>query len=272
MIVKPIPASAASTQWDPSTYLKFAQLRERPVIELLDHITVENPQLIYDLGCGTGIATHLLAQRWPNAELIGVDSSAEMLAEATYLPIRALWQRRNLLGWHAEQPADLLLAAAVLHFINGHEQLMPRLLSQLKPGGCLAAHMPNWREAHWYRLMLETLEHAGVGGKPLGTEALRRSMAERRVLSLDCYYRLLAPLTQDLDIWETEHLQVVDGKSPIFDWVKVSALRPVLLTLDDQERKRFLGEYLKRVHEEYPPESDGRTLFPFKRIFIVARV
>lgn len=97
-------------------------------------------------------------------------------------------------------------------------------------------------------------------------------MAGRPVLSLDCYYRLLAPLTRDLDIWETEHLQVVEGQSPIFDWVKVSALRPVLLALDEIERQCFLDHFLKLVHECYPPEGDGRTLFPFKRIFILATV
>ncbi|MBK3477185.1 methyltransferase domain-containing protein [Pseudomonas sp. MF6751] len=274
MDIKPQPSTArpSNTQWDPQAYLKFARLRERPVVELLDHICLENPERIYDLGCGTGIATHLLAKRWPHADLTGVDSSAEMLGEASYLPIKALWHKSDLQSWQAEQPADLLFAAAVLHFISDHDVLLPRLLRQLNPGGCLAAHMPNWRDALWYQLMLETLDHAGLDGGPLGTVELRRFMAERPVLSLDRYYRLLAPLTKDLDIWETEHLQVVEGQSPIFDWVKVSALRPVLLALDEFERQCFLDHFLKLVHEYYPPEGDGRTLFPFKRIFILATV
>ncbi|QLL16004.1 methyltransferase domain-containing protein [Pseudomonas chlororaphis] len=274
MIIKPQPSTVgiACTQWDPQAYLKFARLRERPVVELLDHIGLQHPKRIYDLGCGTGIATQLLAKRWPQADLTGVDSSTEMLNEASYLPIKALWHKCDLQHWQADQPADLLFAAAVLHFINGHEVLLPRLLRQLKPGGCLAAHMPNWRDALWYQLMLNTLEQAGPDGGPLGTPELRRFMAERPVLSLDCYYRLLAPLTKDLDIWETEHLQVVEGQSPIFDWVKVSALRPVLLALDEQERQRFLDHYLAQVHQHYSPEGDGHTLFPFKRIFILATV
>lgn len=274
MITKPEPPSAglAATQWDPQAYLQFARLRERPVLELLDRMAPLQPQRIYDLGCGTGIATQLLAQRWPQAELTGIDSSAQMLSEASYLPIKALWQKCDVQHWRAEQPADLLFAAAVLHFINGHETLLPRLLRQLRPGGCLAAHMPNWRDAPWYALMLETLEHGGLHDAPLGTPQLRQFMAERAVLSLEHYYRLLAPRTTDLDIWETEHLQVVDGQSPIFDWVKVSALRPVLLALNEQERKRFLEQYLARLHQQYPPERDGHTLFPFKRVFILATV
>ncbi|AZE47100.1 Trans-aconitate 2-methyltransferase [Pseudomonas chlororaphis] len=274
MNIKPQPTTArmTNTQWDPQAYQKFARLRERPVVELLDRLEMEHPERIYDLGCGTGIATQLLAKRWPHADLTGIDNSAEMLGEASYLPIKALWYRCDLQHWHAEQPADLLFAAAVLHFIDGHEELLPRLLRQLNPGGCLAAHMPNWRDALWYQLMLDTLEQAGPNGGPLGTPELRRLMAGRPVLSLDCYYRLLAPLTRDLDIWETEHLQVVEGQSPIFDWVKVSALRPVLLALNEQERQCFLEHYLARVRQYYPPEDDGRTLFPFKRIFILATV
>ncbi|SMQ25932.1 trans-aconitate 2-methyltransferase [Pseudomonas helmanticensis] len=263
---------SAAPDWDAKAYQQFSRLRQRPVNELLDRVELRTPQRIYDLGCGTGIATQVLAKRWPRAQLLGIDSSAQMLEEAHRLPINAAWQQCDLLDWQPEQPADLLFAAAVLHFIDGHETLLPRLLGQLNPGGCLAAHMPDWRDALWYRLMLETLDDGGVGGKPLGTAELRQRMAARPLLSLEDYYRLLAPLTKSLDIWETEQLQVVDGKSPVYDWVKVSALRPVMQALSSAEQARFIYHYLMRVHKHYPQECDGHTLFAFKRIFIVARV
>ena len=262
----------AARDWDAKAYQQFSRLRQRPVNELLDRVELNNPQYIHDLGCGTGIATQLLARRWPHAQLHGVDSSVQMLNEARCLPIKASWKHCDLLDWRPEQPADLILAAAVLHFIDGHDTLLPRLLGQLNPGGCLAAHMPDWRDALWYRLMLETLEDGGVGGTPLGTPELRQRMAARPLLALEDYYRLLAPLTTSLDIWETEQLQVVDGKSPVYDWVKVSALRPVMQALDSVEQARFIYHYLMRVHAQYPQEADGHTLFAFKRIFIVATV
>ncbi|PKA71658.1 trans-aconitate 2-methyltransferase [Pseudomonas baetica] len=262
----------ATPDWDAKAYQQFFRLRQRPVNELLDRVDLQNPQRIYDLGCGTGIATQLLAKRWPRAQLQGVDSSTQMLDEARCLPIRAQWKCCDLLEWRPEQPADLLLAAAVLHFIGGHETLLPHLLGYLNPGGCLAAHMPDWRDALWYRLMLDTLEDGGPGGTPLGTPQLRQRMAARPLLALEDYYRLLAPLTTSLDIWETEQLQVVDGKSPVYDWVKVSALRPVMQALDSAEQARFIYHYLMRVHAQYPQEADGHTLFAFKRIFIVATV
>ncbi|WP_454565711.1 methyltransferase domain-containing protein [Pseudomonas sp. AIG] len=262
----------ATPDWDPKAYQQFSRLRQRPVNELLDRVDLPNPQRIYDLGCGTGIATQLLAKRWPRAQLQGIDSSAQMLDEARCLPVKALWKHCDLLDWQPEQPADLLLAAAVLHFMGGHETLLPRLLGHLNPGGCLAAHMPDWRDALWYRLMLDTLEDGGLGGTPLGTPQLRQRMAARPLLSLEDYYRLLAPMTSSLDIWETEQLQVVDGKSPVYDWVKVSALRPVMQALSPAEQTRFIYHYLMRVHAQYPQEANGHTLFAFKRIFIVARV
>ena len=267
-----LKSAPVNRDWDAKAYKQFSLLRQRPVNELLDRVELKHPKRIYDLGCGTGIATQCLAKRWPRARLTGIDSSEQMLQEARCLPINAQWKQYDLQGWQPEQPADLLFAAAVLHFIDGHEQLLPRLLRQLNPGGCLAAHMPDWRDALWYRLMLDTLEDAGPGGKPLGTPQLRQAMAARPLLSLEGYYRLLAPVTKTLDIWETEQLQVVDGKSPIYDWVKVSALRPVLHGLKNDEQARFIYHFMMRVHAHYPPESDGRTLFPFKRIFIVATV
>ncbi|MFJ4196901.1 methyltransferase domain-containing protein [Pseudomonas sp. NPDC089534] len=262
----------ATPDWDAKAYQRFALHRQRPVNELLSRITLKNPECIYDLGCGTGIATRLLARRWPRAHLCGIDSSEQMLDEARRLPIQAHWQQCDLLHWRPDRPADLLFAAAVLHFLDGHEHLLPRLLGLLNPGGCLAAHMPNWRDALWYRLMLDTLDDAGPGGKPLGSAQLRQRMAARPLLSLEDYYRLLAPLTRSLDIWETEQLQTVQGQSPVYDWVKVSALRPVLQGLDAGEQARFIYHYLLRLHAHYPPEDDGLTLFPFKRVFIVARV
>jgi len=267
-----LDTAGKATHWDAKAYQQFSRLRQRPVNELLDRVDLPNPQRIYDLGCGTGIATQLLAKRWPCAQLQGIDSSAQMLDEARCLPIRASWKHCDLLDWQPEQPADLLFAAAVLHFIDGHETLLPRLLGHINTGGCLAAHMPDWRDALWYRLMLDTLEDGGPGGAPLGTPQLRQRMAARPLLALEDYYRLLAPMTTSLDIWETEQLQVVEGKSPVYDWVKVSALRPVMQALDSAQQARFIYHYLMRVHKHYPQESDGHTLFAFKRIFIVATV
>ncbi|MDD1138648.1 methyltransferase domain-containing protein [Pseudomonas sp. TNT2022 ID233] len=267
--LKPAPVDK---DWDAKAYQQFSRLRQQPVDELLRRVDLDNPLLVCDLGCGTGIATKVLADRWPLAKITGVDSSKDMLQVARCLPIKARWQHAELQHWKPRKLADLIVAAAVLHFIDDHQTLLPGLLRHLNPGGCLAVHMPDWRDALWYGLMLDTLDDAGSCGRPIGTAQLRQRMAARPLLSLEDYYRLLAPLTQSLEIWETELVQVVPGSSPIWDWVKVSALRPVMQGLTSEEQARFIYHYLMRVHAHYPQENNGHTLFPFKRIFIVAKV
>ncbi|AOY00459.1 trans-aconitate methyltransferase [Jeongeupia sp. USM3] len=263
---------ASDTCWDPERYLQFAGLRRRPSEELLDRLPALSPTSIVDLGCGTGLATQLLAEKWPDADLVGVDSSRQMLEEAARTGLPARWICADVAHWQPAWRPGLIFAAAVMHFVGEHRLLLPHLLRQLGPGGCLALHMPDWRDAPWYQIALDVLETGGPAGRPLGPDPLRTAMAERNVQPVDHYYRLLAPLATEIDIWESSHLQVVHGDNPVFDWVSVSALRPVLNGLSPSCRQRFLEQYIRHIREQYPPERNGATLFPFRRIFLVARV
>ena len=71
--------TAAKVSWNPEQYLKFGDHRLRPAMDLLGRIDLESPGLVYDLGCGTGNTTKLLADRWPDSRIVGIDSSSEML-------------------------------------------------------------------------------------------------------------------------------------------------------------------------------------------------
>jgi len=265
-------ASSESLCWDPKHFLQYARLRQRPSIELVNRISLEAPQRIYDIGCGPGLATELLTRKWPQADVTGVDSSAHMLQQAASLGLRAKWVHAELESWQPAEPADLLFASAVLHLVERHDALFPRLLTMLRPGGCFAIHMPNWRDSAWYKAIIHVLRSGGFGNCALGPEALYNLVAQRNVFPLDYYYRLLKPLTTELDIWETEHLQIMEGDNPIFDWVSASALLPVLHGLNDVEREFFLSCYMQAVRKHYPTEVNGQTLFPFRRIFIVAKI
>jgi trans-aconitate 2-methyltransferase len=81
----------AGTRWDPNLYLKFSDHRLRPGLELLDRVPLPSPAVIYDLGCGSGHLTRLIAERWPAASVCGVDNSRDMLAEAAAEPGRVQW-------------------------------------------------------------------------------------------------------------------------------------------------------------------------------------
>jgi len=258
------------TRWDPNQYLKFSDHRLRPAIELLDRIPLAEPVVIYDLGCGSGNVTRLIARRWPSATVYGVDNSPEMLSKAAAEPSKIRWIQADIQHWQPEEPPDLLYSNAALHWLGGHATLFPRLIGFLREPGCLAVQMPLSSELPSHLLMGETLAGGGSGGSAFGSPELRQAVTRKPVENGQEYYEILADRTRSLDIWETEYVQVLEGENPVLEWVKGTGLRPVLNALDDRERELFLMEYGRRLRLAYPVRADGHTLYPFRRLFIVA--
>lgn len=261
----------AGTRWDPAQYMRFGDERLRPAIELLARVRPDDPATVVDLGCGTGNITRLLAERWPGAAVLGVDHSPQMLASAAAEPSTIRWVEADAYDWRPDAPVDVLFSNATLQWLRGHDALLPRWMAHIAPGGWLAVQMPlNW-SAPSHRLMREALADGGPGGGPLGSSELRASLAEPWVEEPARYYDILAAVADDVDIWETTYLHVLEGEDPVVEWVKGTGLRPVLNALDDGERATFLAEYARRVRDAYPRRGDGRTVFPFRRAFMVAR-
>lgn len=260
----------AGKHWNPAQYQKFANQRTRPALDLLQQITIAEPSLIYDLGCGTGEVTQLIAARWPTATVIGLDNSPEMLAKAAATSGRAQWAEGDVRSWQPDASPDLIFSNAVFHWVEGHDALFPRLLRLLRPGGVLAIQMPLSWDLPSHRLMREVLASGGPGGAPLGSAELRESVAQRWVAPAEAYYDMLVGAAAGLDIWETEYLQALGGADPVLEWVKGTGLRPILSGLADAERELFLASYRQRLRETYPARADGATLYPFRRLFLVA--
>jgi trans-aconitate 2-methyltransferase len=252
------------TNWDPNQYLKFADHRLRPALDLLSRVQAEDPGAVFDLGCGAGNVTKVLAERWPRARVTGVDSSMAMLEKARAAAPRIAFLHAELAAWRAPEPANVIYSNAAFHWLDGHEALFPRLLEQLAPGGMLAIQMPRNHRAASHTTMLEAAEAGPWKAKLAGVTSIRA------VHDPDAYYRILAPFAAKLDIWECEYLQVLEGANPVVEWTKGTALRPYLDALDDAAKKGFLAAYTERIAAAYPPQPDGKTLFPFRRIFIVA--
>lgn len=259
----------AGTRWDPNQYHKFSDHRLRPALELLERVSIQTADLIYDLGCGSGEMTRIISDRWPAARVYGLDNSHEMLTQAASNFEEIQWIESDIRSWSPDEPLDLIYSNATLQWLEGHEALFPRLLGYLKPGGCLAVQMPlSWLMPS-HRLMRETLADGGPKGKALGSEELRQAVARKWVEDAEEYYDLLAGLCASLDIWETEYLQMLEGDDPVLEWVKGTGLRPILNSLDDEERDLFLAEYAARLRTVYPIRAGGVTLYPFRRLFIV---
>lgn len=250
----------AGRHWDPNQYLKFADHRLRPALELLDRIPLVEPQVIYDIGCGTGQITRLIAERWPTAKVYGLDNSPEMLAKASAEQSKVEWIEADIQHWSPSEAPDLIYSNATLQWVTDHQDLFPRLATSLQAGGCLAVQMPlSWGMAS-HRLMRETLENGGTDGKELGSEELRQAVGRKWVEDAAQYYDLLEGICSNVDIWETEYLQILAGDDPVLEWVKGTGLRPILNGLGDVEREQFLEEYRQRLRVAYPLRANGQTL------------
>lgn len=268
---RPHQGGVAGTHWNPDQYLKFADYRLRPALELLDRVPLATPRVVYDLGCGSGHVTHLMSQRWPAATVHGLDQSSEMLAQADAEPSSVHWLKADIREWAPHEPPDLIYANATLQWLDDHAELFPRLMGYLSPGGCLAVQMPLSWDTPSHRLMRQTLECGGPDGAPIGDAAVLAALRRRWVADAEAYYDLLSPLGQRLDIWETAYLQVLTGKDPVLEWVKGTGLRPVLNGLDESDRRVFLEAYRRALRNAYPQRPSGETLYPFRRLFIVAQ-
>ena len=258
--------------WDPGQYLRYGGHRLRPAIELFQRVDLEAPKRCWDIGCGAGEISIAMTERWPDAKVVGLDASAEMLSKGRAAPggEKVDWRQADIATWTPEEPADVIYSNATLQWLGDHETLFPRLLGAVAPGGMFAVQMPlSWGQTS-HRLLREILAK-GNGGKGYGDADLQASVARKWVDEAEDYYDLLRPLAADIDIWKTEYLQELSGDDPVLEWVKGSALRPVLTALGPDAAEAYLAEYGAALREAYPKRADGTTLFPFGRLFIVAR-
>ena len=251
--------------WNPGQYLKFAGQRMRPAIDLMNQVALEAPSVVYDLGCGPGNVTPFLMGRWPEARHVGIDSSEEMLEKARAEHPGGQWLQSDAATWTPEAPAELIYSNAALQWVDNHAALFPRLMDQLAPGGVLAVQMPHNHAAPSHMGMRDVVEEGPWRDK------LEPVLREFPVHDPDVYYDYLAPLASSLNIWESIYAQVMEGDNPIAEWTKGSALKPLLDALPDaDENAAFFEAYSKRMQEAYPKRADGKTLFHFRRLFIVA--
>lgn len=252
--------------WNPALYSRFEDERTRPARELLARVPLGRAQRVVDLGCGPGNSTELLVQRYPDAEVVGVDNSPAMLESARQRLPGVRFELADIAAWQPAQAPDLIYANAALQWVPGHETLFPRLLSLLAPGGVLAVQMPdNWDEP----------THAAmrdVARLPAFSSAIG-DPAKLRIgrLPLTTYYDLLARDAQEVDAWHTVYQHRMDSPAAIVEWVSATGLKPFVAPLDAQQRAAYLAEYERRIAAAYPVRADGRLLLAFPRLFIVAR-
>lgn len=248
--------------WDPNRYLRFADQRTRPGLELIARIPDVAAGTIVDLGCGTGHLTALLAERWPNAAVLGIDSSDEMIERARGDHPAMRWVVDDIESWAPDDPIDIIFSNATLHWLDDHERLFRKLRSSVAAGGVIAVQMPdNWGEPT-HQIPAHILD---TGDWPV---VARAALLRDRLANPGEYSRWLQPAS--IDMWRTTYYQRLTGHDPVWEWVGGSLLRPVFAALDEPERERFSELCRRRYAEAYPADPDGSTTLPFHRLFMVA--
>jgi len=251
--------------WNPAQYLRFERDRARPAGELLQRVRIANPQLVVDLGCGAGTTTRLLGARFAGSNIVGIDSSAQMIAKARENYPKADYKNCDLRNWEPAKPVDLIFSNAVFHWLPDHKSLLSKLAGALSPGGELAIQMPaNMNEP-------SHLTIAKVAGRAHWKELLLEPLSFRTALATSGeYYDWLARDYEQIDIWNTRYAHIMPSHAHIVEWVKGAALTPVLSVLDDNQSAEFLEEYTKEITDAYPLQADGRIIYNFPRLFMTA--
>jgi trans-aconitate 2-methyltransferase len=251
--------------WSARQYLKFEDERTRPPRDLLAQVPLARAERVVDVGCGPGNSTELLVERFPDAEVTGLDSSHDMLRQARErLPGRAFIEG-DLATWIPKERTDLLFGNAVFQWVPDHTAVLQRLLRALPEGGVLAVQMPDNTNEPALMLMQEVSRAGPYAGHPALEHAARGDLP-----TPGGYYDLLRPLCTHLDIWHTVYNHVMAGPEGIVEWFKGSALRPFLDALEAGQRNVFLAEYTEQIAKAYPARFDGNVLLRFPRLFIVA--
>lgn len=251
-------------RWDPVQYARYAGERGRPYVDLLARIDCPAPRRVVDLGCGPGNLTELLARRWPDATIEGLDSSAEMISTAQRLDSVVTYRVQDIGQWRPPADTDVVISNAALQWVPNHRELLRRWAGELPRGGWLGFQVPGNFSAPSHRLMRELAESAQWAPRLAGVLRHGTMVSEPAE-----YAALLLELGWTVDAWETTYLHLLPGSDPVLDWVRGTGLRPVLAALDPVSAASFESAYAARLRVAYPATEHG-TIFPFRRVFVVA--
>jgi trans-aconitate 2-methyltransferase len=251
--------------WSARQYLKFEDERTRPPRDLLAQVPLRRPRLAVDLGCGPGNSTELIVERFPQSDVVGLDSSPDMLRKARERLPKCKFVQADIATWRPDPATDLIFGNAVMQWLPDHPAIMRRLLEAMPQGGVLAIQMPdNTREP-----ALRFQKEVGESGSWRDIQEVKAAPRDD-LLTPEAYYDLLKPAASYIDIWHTVYNHVMASPAAITEWFKGSSLQPFLSPLDAPAREKFLAAYTAKIVGAYKPRFDGKVLLRFPRLFILA--
>ena len=249
--------------WSPSTYLKFEDERTRPARDLLAQVPFDRPRHVVDMGCGPGNSTELLVERFAGSQVIGLDNSPNMLAEARLRLPKVRFETADASTWVPDAGTDVVFANAIYQWVPNHIEALQNILGAMTDGGVLAVQMPDNMAEPSHQLMRD------VAADGPWADSLR-SAARAPLPPVRTYYDALKPHATRLEIWHTAYNHVLDDAAAIVEWVRATGLRPFIDPLSPEDRGEFLARYHAAITKAYPQTVDGKVLLRFPRLFIVA--
>jgi trans-aconitate 2-methyltransferase len=256
--------------WNPAQYDRFKAQRSLPFHDLVALVEPPPPGArVVDLGCGTGELTAGLVERWQPAELIGLDSSASMLAEAEPRsggPLRFV--AGDLAHPALEGTFDVILANASLQWVPDHPQVLARWTGLLAPGGQLAVQVPA-NVDHAAHVVADEVAHEPHFADALGGDVPRDTV--HNVCRPEQYAELLDALG-----FTRQHVRLqvyghhLASTADLVEWVKGTSLTRFRTRMDDATYDAFLARYRTRLLQVLGDRAP--FFYPFKRILFWGRL
>lgn len=252
-------------EWNSELYGKFIKERTQPAEDLANRIPIKEAETIIDIGCGPGNSTRVLADKFPNAHIIGADISPEMISNA-----KSCNPELEFILFNAEKDFDaldktfdIIFSNACIQWIPDHRRLLKSMINHLSVGGVLAVQTPmNFKEP--IHIIIEQLAKSAEWENRFESPQIFHNLSQSE------YYDTLAEISSDFNMWETVYFHRMPSHQSIIDWYKGTGLRPYLAALNPNEAKRFESAVLNKVIEAYPAQKNGEIIFRFPRLFFTA--
>jgi trans-aconitate 2-methyltransferase len=252
--------------WNPNKYLQFKNERTQPAIDLVEKIDINEPKNIIDIGCGPGNSTQILINKWPNSMVIGLDSSRNMIEKARKDYPYQMWIHDDAENIHDDKKYSIVFSNASLQWMEDHKVLIPKLWKIVGDNGVFAAQIPKFETMPINSAIQNVLR------KELWEKSIKNNFwANKTLHNLDYYYEIFSTFTEEIILWETHYFHILPSMQGIIDFVHSTALKPYLEELKtDKEKRKFENDILKECRKYYKEQSNGKVLFPFERMFMIA--
>jgi len=252
------------SDWNSAQYLKFENERTQPSIDLVNRIPVKNPKMILDVGCGPGNSTQVLGNKFPDACILGIDSSENMVftARKDYPDLNFRVCDAGAELFSLGNDFDIVFSNACIQWIPNHGQLLENMLGLLKKGGVLAVQVP----------MVDKETIHKIIGEVCRTQKWREYFQDKRVfrnLTGGGYFDVLSRISAEFSMWETVYYYIMKSHDDILEWYRGTGLRPYLNVLNDTEKGEFENNIMKRIVQCFKRQKNGEIIFRFPRFFLL---